>query len=67
MFRPISLNRTQNFPVLQVRNDLPEAASTIMWMSFGIPTFTPYVPFFGNAEDIDVSYRETPERNLIWI
>ncbi|MCW3763765.1 C69 family dipeptidase [Weissella confusa] len=62
MFRPISLNRTQNSHVLQVRNDLPEAASTIMWMSFGIPTFTPYVPFFGNAEDIDVSYRETPEK-----
>ena len=61
LFRPISLNRTQNSHVLQVRNDLPEAASTIMWMSFGIPTFTPYVPFFGNADDIDVSYRETPK------
>ena len=62
LFRPISLNRTQNSHVLQVRNDLPEAASTIMWMSFGIPTFTPYVPFFGNADDIDVSYRETPKK-----
>lgn len=62
LFRPISLNRTQNSHILQVRNDLPEAASTIMWMSFGVPTFTPYIPFFGNAEDIDVSYRETPEK-----
>ena len=62
LFRPISLNRTQNSHVLQVRNDLPEAASTIMWMSFGIPTFTPYIPFFGNADDIDVSYRETPKK-----
>ena len=60
LFRPISLNRTQNSHVLQVRPDLPEAASTILWMSFGVPTFTPYVPFFGNADDIDVSYRETP-------
>ena len=25
-----------------------------------MPTFTPYVPFFGNADDIDISYRETP-------
>lgn len=61
LFRPISLNRTQNSHVLQVRPDLPEAASTIMWMSWGIPTFTPYVPFFGNADDVDVSYRETPK------
>lgn len=61
LFRPISLNRTQNSHVLQVRNDLPEAASTIMWMSFGIPTFTPYVPFFGNADEVDASYRNTPK------
>ena len=60
LFRPISLNRTQNSHVLQVRNDLPEAASTIMWMCFGVPTFTPYVPFFGQAQDMDESYRETP-------
>lgn len=62
LFRPISLNRTQNSHVLQVRNDLPEAASTIMWMSFGIPTFTPYVPFFGNADEVDASYRNTPKK-----
>ena len=61
MFRPISLNRTQNSHILQVRPDLPEAASTIMWMSFGIPTFTPYVPFFGNAADVDASYKNTPK------
>lgn len=60
LFRPISLNRTQNSHVLQVRNDLLEAASTIMWMCFGVPTFTPYVPFFGQAQDMDKSYRETP-------
>ena len=54
------MNRTQNSHVLQVRNDLPEAASTIMWMCFGVPTFTPYVPFFGQAQDMDKSYRETP-------
>ena len=60
LFRPISLNRTQNSHVLQVRNDLPEKAAAIMWMSFGIPTFTPYVPFFAQAHDIDESYRETP-------
>lgn len=60
LFRPISLNRTQNSHVLQVRNDLPEASSAIMWMCFGVPTFTPYLPFFAQAQDIDESYRETP-------
>lgn len=59
-FRPISLNRTQNSHVLQVKPDLPEAASTILWLCFGIPSFTPYVPFFGNAADMDPSYANTP-------
>ena len=64
-FRPISLNRTQNSHILQVRSDLPEMASTIMWMSLGIPSFTPYVPFFGNADTLDATYRLTPpEMNL---
>lgn len=65
LFRPISLNRTQNSHILQVRPDLPEVASTIMWMTLGIPTFTPYVPFLGNADTLDATYRLTPpEMNL---
>lgn len=59
-FRPISLNRTQNSHVLQVRPDLPDTASAILWLCVGIPSFTPYVPFFNNAADIDESYRQTP-------
>lgn len=59
-YRPISLSRTQNSHVLQVRNDAPADASAIMWLCFGIPAFTPYVPFFGNATETDPSYRETP-------
>lgn len=62
LFRPISLNRTQNSHVLQVRNDLPENAQTILWLCFGVPTFTPYVPFFSNADQIDASYRITPKK-----
>ncbi|MDO4903255.1 MAG: C69 family dipeptidase [Limosilactobacillus sp.] len=65
LFRPISLNRTQNSHVLQVRNDLPEASSAIMWLCLGVPTFTPYIPFFAQASDIEASYRETPmEMNM---
>lgn len=62
LFRPISLNRTQNSHVLQVRNDLPTNAQTIMWLCFGVPTFTPYVPFFSNADQIDSTYRNTPKK-----
>src|SRR5699024_1799821 len=60
-FRPISLNRTQNSHVLQIKPDLPAAAQTIMWMSLGgAPTFTPYLPLFGNADQADARLRNTP-------
>lgn len=61
-YRPISLSRTQNSHVLQVKNNVPAAASAIMWLCFGIPSFTPYVPFFGNATETDDSYANTPMR-----
>lgn len=60
-FRPVALSRTQNSHVLQVRSDLPENAQSIMWMSIGIPTFSPYLPFFGNLTAVPESYRETPQ------
>jgi len=59
-FRPISMNRTQNSHVLQIRNDVPEAQSAIFWLNFGVPAFSPYVPFYANATDTDVSYQTTP-------
>ncbi|GAK48300.1 dipeptidase [Secundilactobacillus oryzae JCM 18671] len=60
-FRPISMNRTQNSHVLQIRNDVPEEFSAIMWLNFGVPAFSPYVPFFANATDTDESYHTTPK------
>ncbi|WP_288528533.1 C69 family dipeptidase [uncultured Secundilactobacillus sp.] len=59
-FRPISMNRTQNSHVLQLRNDVAPAQSAIFWLCFGVPAFTPYVPFFANATDTDPSYAVTP-------
>ncbi|KRL98137.1 C69 family dipeptidase [Levilactobacillus hammesii] len=59
-FRPISMNRTQNSHVLQLRNDVPKESSAIMWLCFGVPAFSPYVPFFANATDTDASYSSTP-------
>lgn len=64
-FRPISMNRTQNSHVLQVRNDVPAAQAAIFWLNFGVPAFSPYVPFFANATDTDPSYSNTkPTMNL---
>ncbi|MDT7014851.1 C69 family dipeptidase [Levilactobacillus namurensis] len=59
-FRPISMNRTQNSHVLQIRNDVPADRSALMWLCFGVPAFSPYVPFFANVTDTDPSYRTTP-------
>ncbi|TLQ05168.1 C69 family dipeptidase [Pediococcus stilesii] len=64
-FRPISMNRTQNSHVLQIRNDVPAERAAIFWLNFGVPAFSPYVPFFNNATDTDPSYRATkPTMNL---
>ena len=58
-YRPIGLNRTQNSHILQIRNDVPEEFSAVMWLCIGYPTFTPYLPFYTNATDTDASYRDT--------
>ncbi|EKK20088.1 dipeptidase [Fructilactobacillus florum 8D] len=59
-YRPIAMNRTQNSHVLQLKNDGVSTSSAIMWLNFGIPTFSPYVPFFGNVQNTAPSYAETP-------
>ncbi|MGX7351651.1 peptidase C69 [Enterococcus canis] len=60
-YRPIGLNRTQNSHVLQLRNDVPEAYSALMWLCIGFPTFSPYLPFYTNMTETPASYRDVPE------
>ncbi|ANK60854.1 C69 family dipeptidase [Loigolactobacillus backii] len=59
-YRAISLSRTQNSHVLQIRNHVPESCAAVYWLSFGVPAFSPYVPFYANANDTDPSYSTTP-------
>ncbi|MFD1432435.1 C69 family dipeptidase [Lacticaseibacillus yichunensis] len=59
-YRPIGLNRTQNSHILQLRGNKPAGQSAIMWLNIGIPTYSPYVPFYTNATDTDPSYSQTP-------
>ena len=61
-YRAISLSRTANSHVLQLRNFKKVRAVGIEWKALGLPSFTPYVPFFTNANDIDKSYSYTPEK-----
>lgn len=60
LYRPISLARTQNSHILQVRNHVSQSTSAILWLCFGIPSFAPYVPFFANATTTDPTYANTP-------
>ncbi|WP_225047064.1 C69 family dipeptidase [Lacticaseibacillus kribbianus] len=61
-YRPIGLNRTQNSHILQLRGDADFGHAAIMWLNLGMPTYSPYVPFYCNADDTDPSYSHTPEK-----
>lgn len=61
-YRAISLSRTANSHVLQMRDSDKNGAAGVEWTGFGIPSFCPQVPFFTNAKDIDESYSYTPEK-----
>lgn len=60
-YRAISLSRTAQSHILQVRN-LNKYKTSIHWIELGVPAFNPYVPFFANADDTDESYRNVPEK-----
>ncbi|WP_132981429.1 C69 family dipeptidase [Pediococcus pentosaceus] len=61
-YRAISLSRTANSHILQMRDSRKNGAAAVQWIGFGVPSFCPHVPFFTNANDTDVSYRELPEQ-----
>lgn len=61
-YRAISLSRTANSHILQMRDSDKNGAAGVEWTGFGIPSFCPQVPFFTNAKDIDESYSYTPEK-----
>ena len=60
-YRAISLSRTAQSHILQVRND-KKYKTSVHWIELGVPAFNPYVPFFANADDTDESYRNVPEK-----
>ncbi|MCD2255829.1 C69 family dipeptidase [Agrilactobacillus fermenti] len=59
-YRPIGLNRTQNSHILEIRPNVDPSFQAIMWLNLGMPAFSPYVPFYTNANDTHPSYSTTP-------
>lgn len=60
-YRAISLSRTAQSHILQVRPH-DTGSQAVQWIEFGVPSFSPYVPFFANANDTDQSYNEVPAK-----
>lgn len=58
-FRAISLNRTQDSHILQIRPYVPEELAGIQWIQLA-GTFAPYVPFYTNITSVPESYAVTP-------
>jgi dipeptidase len=61
-YRAISLSRTANSHILQLPKSSKTNVGGIEWKALGIPSFSPYVPFFTNASDIDKTYSYVPEK-----
>ncbi len=62
VYRAISLSRTAQSHILQMRNNVDAKHAAIQWVEFGVPSFCAYVPFFANADDTDYSYRHFPKK-----
>lgn len=70
-FRAISLSRTQESHILELRNGVEEGVIGIHRLAFGTTAFTPYVPFFANVEDTPASWRDMTQKlcleNAYWV
>ncbi|KRM72690.1 C69 family dipeptidase [Lacticaseibacillus brantae] len=56
-FRPISLAKTQESHVLQLRPDLPQAIADIHWIAMGVAAESQFVPFFAGTTDTPAAYK----------
>ncbi|MCL1631575.1 C69 family dipeptidase [Sporolactobacillus sp. CPB3-1] len=61
LFRAISLNRTQDSHILQIRPYMPDDIAGIQWIALA-GTFSPYVPFYTNTTAVPEAYAVTPQK-----
>ncbi|WP_461214295.1 C69 family dipeptidase [Lacticaseibacillus sp. GG6-2] len=55
-YRPISLARTQEAHVLQLRPALPKQIADIHWLAMGVAAESQFVPFFAGAREFPADY-----------
>lgn len=60
-FRPVSLAKTQESHVLQLRPDYDPALAGIQWLAMGVAAQSVYVPFYGGIESTPAAYHQGTE------
>ncbi|XIF20240.1 MAG: C69 family dipeptidase [Acetilactobacillus jinshanensis] len=55
-FRPVSLAKTQESHVLQIRPDQPKETTGIHWLAMGVAAQSTYVPFFSGITKTPTAY-----------
>ncbi|KRM90884.1 C69 family dipeptidase [Liquorilactobacillus cacaonum] len=56
-FRPISLAKTQESHILQIRPNFPSEIAGIQWLSMGVTAQSVFVPFYSSICDTPESYK----------
>ncbi|MBZ3775789.1 C69 family dipeptidase [Lentilactobacillus otakiensis] len=57
LYRPISLAKTQEAHILQIRPNMPTAAAGIQWLAMGVAAQSSFVPFYAGANDTPKAYQ----------
>ena len=61
-YRAISLSRTQEGHILQIRPGMPAERAGVHWVALGTTAFSPFVPFFANASSAHPVWEHTGAR-----
>lgn len=56
-FRPISLAKTQESHILQIRPNVPHNLAGIHWLALGVTAQSVFVPFYAAATDVHPAYK----------
>lgn len=62
IFRPIGIDRNQEFHILQIRKDVPNEYAAIHWLTFGVNLYSAQVPFYANVNDTPENYKNTTDK-----
>ena len=57
LYRPISLAKTQEAHILQIRPNMPTPAAGIQWLAMGVAAQSSFVPFYAGANTTPKSYQ----------